>query len=89
VESFVAFARTDLVFIPSRGQREGLTGSFAMIRLTDHRIVINISCRTLGITDYTIEVLAHEIGPHIFYSYKFTYDNATLLNRIRFALPGI
>ncbi len=69
--------------------KEGLTGSFAMIRLTDHRIVINLEEITeRGITDYAIEVLAHEIGHHIFAPANL-YDNAILLNRIRFALPGI
>ena len=36
-------------------KKEGLTGSFAMIRLTDHRIVINIEeIIERGITDYAI-----------------------------------
>jgi hypothetical protein len=70
-------------------KKEGLTGSFAMIRLTDHRIVINLEEITeQGITDYALEVLAHEIGHHIFAPANL-YDNAILLNRIRFALPGI
>ena len=70
-------------------KKEGLTGSFAMIRLTDHRIVINIEeIIERGITEYGIEVLAHEIGHHIFTPANL-YDNAILLNRIRFALPGI
>ncbi|TCN60107.1 hypothetical protein D0809_09240 [Flavobacterium circumlabens] len=69
--------------------KEGLTGSFAMIRLTDHRIVINLEeIVQRGITDYATEVLAHEIGHHIFTPANL-YDNAILLNRIRFALPGI
>jgi hypothetical protein len=70
-------------------RKEGLTGSFAMIRLTDHRIVINLEEITeRGIADYALEVLAHEIGHHIFAPANL-YDNAILLNRIRFALPGI
>jgi hypothetical protein len=70
-------------------RKEGLTGSFAMIRLTDHRIVINLEeIAERNITDYAIEVLAHEIGHHIFAPANL-YDNAILLNRIRFALPGI
>ncbi|CAM3036055.1 hypothetical protein [Flavobacterium frigoris] len=70
-------------------QKEGLTGSFAMIRLTDHRIVINLEeIVALGISTYFIEVLAHEIGHHILAPANL-YDNAILLNRIRYALPGI
>ncbi|MDB4293536.1 hypothetical protein N9954_09035, partial [Maribacter sp.] len=68
---------------------EGLTGSFAMIRLTDHRIVINIEeIVTSGISDYALEILAHEIGHHIFTPANL-YDNAVLLGRIRWGLPGI
>ncbi|MBC5837623.1 DUF58 domain-containing protein [Flavobacterium muglaense] len=70
-------------------QKEGLTGSFAMIRLTDHRIVINLEeIVERGITNYALEVLAHEIGHHIFAPANL-YDNAILLNRIRFGLPGL
>ncbi len=69
--------------------KEGLTGSFAMIRLTDHRIVINLEeIVERNIVDYALEILAHEIGHHIFTPANL-YDNAILLNRIRFALPGI
>lgn len=69
--------------------KEGLTGSFAMIRLTDHRIVINLEeIVEHKIQDYAVEVLAHEIGHHIFTPANL-YDNAILLNRIRFGLPGI
>ncbi|KVV16168.1 hypothetical protein [Flavobacterium sp. TAB 87] len=70
-------------------QKEGLTGSFAMIRLNDHRIVINLQeIVDSGLTKYAVEILAHEIGHHIFTPANL-YDNAILLNRIRFALPGI
>lgn len=70
-------------------KKEGLTSSFAMIRLTDHRIVINLEeIVERGIAEYAIEILAHEIGHHIFTPANL-YDNTILLNRIRFALPGI
>jgi hypothetical protein len=62
-------------------KKEGLTGSFAMIRLNDHRIVINLQEITERvITDYAIEVLAHEIGHHIFAPANL-YDNAILLKQ--------
>lgn len=70
-------------------KKEGLTGSFAMIRLTDHRIVINLEeILTHELADYAIEVLSHEIGHHIFTPANL-HDNVILLNRIRFGLPGI
>lgn len=68
---------------------EGLTSSFAMIRLTDHRIVINLEeISERNLQDYSVEILAHEIGHHILTPANL-YENAVLLNRIRFGLPGI
>lgn len=70
-------------------KKEGLMGSFAMIRLTDHRIVINLEeIADLKLGDYSVEILAHEIGHHIFIPANL-YNNALLINRIRYALPGI
>jgi hypothetical protein len=68
---------------------EGLTGSFAMIRLTDHRIVIDMQkIVEEGIVDFGLEILAHEVGHH-FYTPANLRDNAGLLSRIRWALAGI
>lgn len=68
---------------------EGLTGSFAMIRLTDHRIVIDLQkIVEEGVSDFAMEILAHEIGHH-FYTPANLRDNAGLLSRIRWALAGI
>src|SRR5687767_13027614 len=56
--------------------KEGLTGSFAMIRLTDHRIVIDLEkVVKLGVGKYSTQVLAHEIGHHI-YTPANLHDNA-------------
>ncbi|MFZ6008785.1 MAG: hypothetical protein ACOYXT_00440 [Bacteroidota bacterium] len=69
--------------------KEGLTGSFAMIRLTDHRIVIDLEkVVDLGVGDYALQVLAHEIGHHI-YTPANLRDNAVLLGRIRWALADL
>ncbi|PKV75268.1 DUF58 domain-containing protein [Pontibacter ramchanderi] len=69
--------------------REGLTGSFAMIRLSDHRIVIDLE-KVLeeGVADYPVEILAHEIGHHI-YTPANLHENAVLLSRIRWCLADI
>ncbi|PKL16706.1 MAG: hypothetical protein CVV49_14770 [Spirochaetae bacterium HGW-Spirochaetae-5] len=48
-------------------KREGLTGSFAMIRLTDFSVVISLrQIESLGLGDYALEILAHEAGHHIY-----------------------
>lgn len=73
----------------AEAKKEGLTGSFAMIRLSDHRIVIDLE-KVLeeGVADYPVEILAHEIGHHI-YTPANLHENAVLLSRIRWCLADI
>ena len=62
---------------------EGLTGSFAMIRLVDQSVVINLAkIAHLGLEDYGREILAHEIGHHVF-APGSARDQFRLLARIR------
>jgi len=69
--------------------REGLSGSFAMIRLLDQSVVVDLeSTRKLGLDDYAIEILAHEIGHHVLAPATAT-DQFRLLARIRKALPTL
>jgi len=70
-------------------QLEGLTGSFAMIRLTDHRVVIDLDsvCRH-RVGDCAVQILAHEIGHHVLIPAN-RYDNVGLFRRMRLALAGI
>ncbi|MCA1246158.1 VWA domain-containing protein [Massilia sp. MS-15] len=47
-------------------QWAGLHGSFAMIRLADQGVVVDLQAvRALGLDDYAVEILAHEIGHHV------------------------
>lgn len=69
--------------------QEGLSGSFAMIRLLDQSVVIDLAqVRELGLDDYAVEVLAHEIGHHVLAPGSAT-DQFRLLARIRTALPTL
>ncbi len=69
-------------------KKAGLTGSFAMIRLTDHSVVISLAqINTLGLADFAREILAHEIGHHMYAPADLT-DNARLLTRTRAGLPS-
>jgi hypothetical protein len=68
---------------------EGLQGSFAMIRLRDQAIVVNlaeVAVRNLG--DYAVEVLAHEIGHHVLAPATLT-DHLRMLARMQRALPTL
>lgn len=48
-------------------KKAGLTGSFAAIRINDHRVMISLrQVDELGLEDYAEEILAHEIGHHVF-----------------------
>ncbi|HEX7643261.1 MAG TPA: VWA domain-containing protein [Burkholderiaceae bacterium] len=69
--------------------REGLTESFAMIRLTDQTVVIDLArVAELGLGGFAVEILAHEIGHHVHTPASLT-DSARLLARMRPALPTV
>ncbi len=69
--------------------REGLTGSFAMIRLLDKSVVIDLEqVEALGLRDYPVEILAHEIGHHVL-APATASDSFRLIARLRKALPTL
>jgi hypothetical protein len=69
-------------------KREGLTGSFAMIRLVDHRVVISLRQIEEGrLENFAIEILAHEIGHHVYCPADLT-DNARMIARLQKGLPS-
>ena len=68
---------------------EGLSGSFAMIRLLDQSVVIDMQeIVRLKLQDYAVEILAHEIGHHVL-APGSTHDQFRLMARMRRALPTI
>ncbi len=69
--------------------KEGLTGSFAMIRLVDQSVVVDLeTICNIGLEDYAVEILAHEIGHHVLAPSSAT-DQFRLLARMRRALPTL
>jgi hypothetical protein len=69
--------------------REGLGGSFAMIRLLDQSVVIDLeTTRQLGLNEHAVEILAHEIGHHVL-APATAADQFRMLARIRRALPTL
>jgi len=84
---FVQLTEPRWCFTTEEEQKEQLTGSFAMIRLVDHAVVISLrQVRELGLEDFAPEILAHEIGHHV-YCPADLHDNARVLARIRAGLP--
>ncbi len=67
----------------------GLTGSFAMIRLVDQAIVVDLAeVRACGVESFAVEILAHEIGHHVLAPATLT-DHARMIARMRVALPTV
>ena len=59
-----------------------------MIRLVDQTVVISLrQVAELGLDDFATEILAHEIGHHVYCPADLT-DNARMLARVRAGLPG-
>jgi hypothetical protein len=76
-------------YTPSDEAREGLTESFAMIRLKDHSVVISIKqIQEHNLESFPHEILAHEIGHHVLCPADLT-DNARLIARVRRGLPEV
>ena len=69
--------------------REGLAGAFAMIRLVDKSVVIDLEAiAALSLDGHAVEILAHEIGHHVFAPASAT-DSFRLIARLRRALPTL
>lgn len=82
--------RPPLLCTSSQSARaEGLAGSFAMIRLNDQLIVIDLpTAESNGVADLAVEILAHEIGHHVLAPGTLT-DHARCLALMRRALPTL
>lgn len=59
-----------------------------MIRLTDHAVVLNLAeVQKYKLEDYAVEIMAHEIGHHVYCPADLT-DQGRMLARMRRALPS-
>lgn len=73
----------------AEAQAEGLSGSFAMIRLQDQSIIVSLpGVVACGVESFPIEVLAHEIGHHVLAPATLT-DHLRMLARMRWGLPTV
>ncbi len=74
-------------FTDAEAEAEGLTGSFAMIRLTDQAVVVNLALvQASQLEQFGREILAHEIGHHV-YTPADLDDYARMIARMRWGLP--
>lgn len=68
---------------------ESLSDTFAMIRLDDHGVVVSLrQVAELGVDDLPVEVLAHEIGHHVYCPGNLG-DHARMIARMRVALAPL
>ncbi len=87
--NYVRLREPEWCIASREAEKEGLRESFAMIRLNDHRIVIDIEqVQKLGIEDCALQVIAHEIGHHI-YTPANLKDNAVVMAKIRWSLADM
>lgn len=69
-------------------KKEGLTGSFAMIRLTDLAVVISLrQVAELRLSQWLPAIMAHEIGHHVYCPGDLT-DDGRMIARMRHGLPS-
>lgn len=78
-----------LCITETEAREEGLTGSFAMIRLQDQAIVVSLPrVAACHVEAYAVEVLAHEVGHHVLAPATLT-EHARMIARMRWALPTV
>jgi hypothetical protein len=66
---------------------EGLTESFAMIRLSDQAVVVSLpGVEAHHLERFALEILAHEIGHHV-YAPADLSDHARMIAHMRWGLP--
>jgi hypothetical protein len=69
-------------------RREGLLESFAMIRSADHAVVLSArQLRSRGLERFPLEIMAHEIGHHVYCPGDLA-DYGRMLARMRRGLPS-
>jgi hypothetical protein len=84
---FTQLSEPHWCFTIDEERNQELLASFAMIRLLDHTVVISLrQVREHKLEDFATEVLAHEIGHHVYCPADLS-DNARLLAHIRAGLP--
>lgn len=64
---YVKLSPAKFLFTEMEEQKEGLTTSFAAIRLKDHRVLLSVNkIKSFQLEDFALEILGHEIGHHVY-----------------------
>ncbi|MCB1176748.1 MAG: VWA domain-containing protein [Leptospiraceae bacterium] len=74
------------ILSPKEAKENGTENLFAMIRLNDHTVVLDLNfIDKKGLGDYSLEIMAHEVGHHIYCPANLA-DMGRMLIRIKKAL---
>jgi hypothetical protein len=86
---FTRLRAPTLCLTGKEARKEGLEGSFAMIRLHDQAVVVSLpGVAGYGLHDYAVEILAHEVGHHVLAPANLS-DHTRMIARMRWALPTV
>lgn len=86
---FLRLRPPTLCLTTESAEKEGLTGSFAMIRLQDQAVIVSLpTVVACHVDQFALEVLAHEIGHHVLAPATLT-EHARMIARMRWALPTV
>ncbi len=86
---FTRLRAPNLCVTSEAAKQEGLTGSFAMIRLVDQAIIVDLAvAEAERVAGFAVEILAHEVGHHVLAPATLT-DHARMIARMRRALPTV
>jgi hypothetical protein len=86
---YVKLSTPVFCFTKEEETRNHLGSSFAMINLETKSVVVSLRLiEEFKLEDYSVEILSHEIGHHIYCPADLT-DHARMIARIRRALPRV
>ncbi|XDD45763.1 VWA domain-containing protein [Leptospira sp. WS39.C2] len=84
---YVKLTPAKFLFTESEEKEEGLTASFAAIRLKDHRVLLSVNqIKSYQLEEYALEILGHEIGHHVYCPGDLA-DQAKLVYITKLAMP--
>ncbi|TGM42453.1 VWA domain-containing protein [Leptospira biflexa] len=86
---YVKLTPAKFLFSEDEEKEEGLTASFAAIRLKDHRVLLSVKqIKSYQLEDYALEILGHEIGHHVYCPGDLA-DQAKLIYITNLAMPRL
>ncbi len=86
---FTRLRQPELCLTTKAAEKAGLSGSFAMIRLTDQAVIVSLpEVIASGVGHLAVEILAHEVGHHVLAPSNLT-DHGRMIARMRRALPTL